>query len=292
MAPFSATDSKREIEEHQERYWHIWDTSQPDHLYHYTSMSALEGILGSKCFWATDIRYMNDVTEQHYAWDITLDVLASRSDLISREVTHILKEEGGIPGLEQEAFRYTVSFCGQRDLARQWREYTPTENGVALALPFSVLRQRAMAAEFALIRVLYNVDCQALAIRSFMDHALDCWNVFRPDSRVDQNQFLGYVGVQLIQLMLRFKNPEYWQEHEWRVLLIANKDEHPTVLRHRCQNGRKIPYIMWPFLPENFDEVMIGPEPYGPDRARLGDVLAGSAIEGVQVSRSSLNVIS
>ena len=251
----------------------------------------MSGILESKCFWATDIRHMNDPTEQHYAWDVTLDALACCSDFLSRELSHILSLEGGIPGFEKEVFRYAACFCSQKDLASQWREYTPKENAVSLAIPFSALRKKAEAAEFALIRVVYDVDCQTLAIRSFIDNALNCWQAVQPNTKAEQDQFLGYVGGQLIQLMFRFKNPEYRREHEWRVLLIANKDEHPSVLRHRHRDGKHVPYIEFPFPLEYLDEAMIGPYPYGADEIRLRKILTDSRTEGVQVSRSSLNSI-
>lgn len=286
---FPITDSERRIEEHQQRYWQRWHSQEPAQLFHYTSLSAAARILESKCFWATDIRCMNDPTEQHYAWDLTLDVLSTRSDGISRELAHILTRAGGIPGLEDEVFRYSVSFCSERDVASQWCNYASSE-GVALTVPFSVLRRKAWSAELALIRLVYDIDCQVFAMRNFMDHVLDCWSAFGPECVADQNQFLGYVGFHLIQLMFRFKNPAYWREHEWRVLLVANKEEHPTVLRHRFSGADKVPYIEFPFAPEDIAELIVGPAPYGPSEVSVREALRGCANQGLNVSQSTVSL--
>ena len=37
------------------------------HLFHYTSFSALKGVLESRALWATDICYLNDAAEYRYA---------------------------------------------------------------------------------------------------------------------------------------------------------------------------------------------------------------------------------
>jgi len=228
---------------------------------------------------------MNDNTEQHYAWCIALDVLAGRCDFLSKEIYYILEQAGGIPGLEDEVFRYAVCFCGRRDSINQWKEYTRKGNGVALSIPFSALRQKAEALDCALIRAVYDVDCQATAVRSFMDHVLVSWEEFRPDTKAAQDQFLGYIGGGLIQLMFRFKNPDYRREDEWRALLIEGP--HPLGLKHLKRNGKLIPYMEWSFRPDYFDGIMTGPEPYGADETRVKEILAGSPLESVSVSRST-----
>jgi hypothetical protein len=66
-------------------------------------------------------------------------------------------------------------------------------------------------------------------------------------------------------MMLRFKNPAWRQEDEWRVLLINCAQENQSLVRYRNRNGDQVPYIEWSLRAEYLDEVLIGPGPYGMD---------------------------
>src|ERR1041385_184368 len=53
-------DFEANLNAHQESLWHDWDAALPDHLYHYTALTGMQGILEAGVCWATDIRHMND----------------------------------------------------------------------------------------------------------------------------------------------------------------------------------------------------------------------------------------
>jgi hypothetical protein len=44
-----------------------------DTLFHYTTAAGLLGILNTANIWATDLRFLNDVQEAVYAYDIAVD---------------------------------------------------------------------------------------------------------------------------------------------------------------------------------------------------------------------------
>src|SRR5688572_24519739 len=50
--------------------------SPPPMLFHYTSQKGLLGIVGERCLWLTDVRYMNDSTE----FTLAVELLANRID--------------------------------------------------------------------------------------------------------------------------------------------------------------------------------------------------------------------
>lgn len=216
----------------------------------------MRGILETKTFWATDVRFMNDRTEGTYAYDAVRDALSSRNDILSAELRYIFDKHGSIPGAGTDWFRYAVCLCGTTDLLSQWVGYTRKEEGVALVIPSSALIPRAGRA-FALIRVLYEPKHQIEKINSFLDHAVGVWSAFAPETKQEADAFLGIVGYVLIQLMLRFKNPKFEKENEWRVLLIALAREKTERVRYRCRNGQEIPYIDVPFHADYLSQVLI-----------------------------------
>ena len=105
-------DFEANLNAHQESLWHDWDAALPDHLYHYTTLTGMQGILEAGVCWATDIRHMNDTTEGTYAVDLVQEVLAGRTDVLSRGLLENFRQRGGMPGNGTEWFQYAVCFCG------------------------------------------------------------------------------------------------------------------------------------------------------------------------------------
>ena len=60
-------------------------------LYHYTTFSGLLGIIGKRCLWASDIRYMNDSAELRHTADLFAEV--SRERMASGQAnSHLLTQ--------------------------------------------------------------------------------------------------------------------------------------------------------------------------------------------------------
>jgi hypothetical protein len=184
MATMSIEAAEGQLIEYQESLWTSWDDSPPDHLYHYTSLNGMRGIVGDRVFWASDIRYMNDTTEHGYAWTVVQKALADKRDILSTGLTDNFERHCGIPGLGTEWFQYAVCFCGAKDLLSQWRGYTPQGKGIALGILFAALRQYA-GKEFALIRVLYDPNRQTKIVTSFVDRALNLWEETKPETEAE-----------------------------------------------------------------------------------------------------------
>ena len=280
-------DFEANLNAHQESLWHDWDAALPDHLYHYTTLTGMQGILEAGVCWATDIRHMNDTTEGTYAVDLVQEVLAGRTDVLSRGLLENFRQHGGMPGNGTEWFQYAVCFCGARDLLSQWRGYTREGAGVALAIPAASLLPYA-GHEFALLRVCYDRQHQIDAINSLLDCASALWDKLPPHTKAQADNLLGITGYIAIQLLLRLKHPQFEEEHEWRVLLISWAAEHAAILRHRLRSDHEVPYIDWPFRPAYLDEVLIGPGPFGMDEPVPRGILDATGFGHVPITCSGI----
>ena len=77
-------------------------------LYHYTSLEALKAIVESKCFWATNVRFLNDSSEFQHAYshtytDILLDALVPE---INSELKAHITDSKNCCRAEQESDEY------------------------------------------------------------------------------------------------------------------------------------------------------------------------------------------
>lgn len=101
-------------------------TRTPEHVYHYTDINGLEGILSQRTLWATDVAYMNDASEYEYTKGLVEEVLTTpgrrlaMADLIGRTAN------------ELGASVYASCFCETGDLLSQWRAYSGQGTGYAI----------------------------------------------------------------------------------------------------------------------------------------------------------------
>jgi hypothetical protein len=193
-ARLARLQSDAALHEYDISLWDAYDKLHPEHLYRYTSLTALRGILGAKSMWATDVRYMNDFSEGNYAWTVVATALRKRDDFLSVAVRDTFEPSGGIPGFGTEWFRYAVCFCSARDLLSQWISYTPRGAGVAMGLQFGALLPYA-GKEFALVRVLYDEQEQVNMVYRLIDSALDVWHDSPPSGQAEAEDLLGALGI-------------------------------------------------------------------------------------------------
>ncbi len=108
----------------------------PDHVYHYTTAEGLLGILKTQCLHATDVRYMNDPSEQLYG-DALIQRVIKTFDPdplleVIAEVFRVVLQRSNIAA-------YAACFCERGDLLSQWRAYSSAGTGYALELDWNVM---------------------------------------------------------------------------------------------------------------------------------------------------------
>jgi hypothetical protein len=121
--------------------------SDPEIVYHYTSMDTFLKIVESQQLWATDVAYLNDTSEQEHFFQRALGrlpkVLSKRPEWQewNFEVTssHITPD---IVSIATSPF--LTSFSSDDDSLPQWRAYCPQGNGISIGFRVENLKQATL----------------------------------------------------------------------------------------------------------------------------------------------------
>src|SRR5665213_2926135 len=124
----------------------LLQTPIPDHLYHYTSVDALRGILSSHAMRCTDAAFMNDTTEMTHALPLATNVVesfigGSVDPIVQKTLQSLVSEEFKSGFLAQVNSQYfLMCFTTLSDDLPQWRSYADDANGVCIAFDLRELR--------------------------------------------------------------------------------------------------------------------------------------------------------
>ncbi|MBB5066156.1 DUF2971 domain-containing protein [Granulicella mallensis] len=110
---------------------------EPEVVYHYTSMEVLQKIIKSHELWATNVNYLNDVSEYRFFIDATAD----RFVALDLGPPHLPKIDKFDPDSDFVTLPFVTSLSGERDSLSQWRSYCTTGNGVSIGFRTTSLRR-------------------------------------------------------------------------------------------------------------------------------------------------------
>lgn len=254
---------------------------QPDHFYHYTTLSGFQGIIAAGGFWASDNRFLNDEREMK---DGALLV-----DLVMRH--RILRTK--VPGFENVlkavASRFSqppsegllvACFSRTRDSLEQWRAYG-ANGGVCIKLAANARvgeRTLIIGPEQLLFRAIYSTREKLEMLFSIVgryegEYAIDRqhWRKNWPHSHDDD--FASSLYSTVSGSIVGFKDAAFMQESEIR--LVVPPLAYNGGLKFRATNFGLVPYVCTAdhrakgntgLLP--IREVIIGP---GPRQALIAD---------------------
>jgi Protein of unknown function (DUF2971) len=248
----------------------------PSELFHYTTADALVGIIKADAIWATNFRYVNDLTEFTYA-----------NELLQREMKRDINSQALSPQL-YAAFNhiiespemllagadvYLACFCEQGNLLSQWRAYGSRGGGYAMGLNATTASLGGMNPRHSLYRVTYNEEQQLRLIRFLLDayerDVVDFGGSLSPRSfqratvylsgergpnrlRSSFEGAIGELTVALaeafVEIACFFKNSHFTEEQEWRLVHRARGTDGEAVfgLNFRCAGSTIVPYVSIP----------------------------------------------
>ncbi len=205
---------------------------KPQHIFHYTSIEGLSGILSSNEFWATDIRYMNDSSELEYGVDLVCCNLSKLTTVADNGYSDILNEVCTSLPEHHNFFKhigayYAVSFCEDGDLLSQWRSYA--SDGQGYALGFNTKKLLANISNTyndrpVLRKMIYSPQKQVQLITDLVNYGKILYNeILSTSSSQDQHdwetQLILALRTGFYLLASNFKDTGFKEENEWRLVV-------------------------------------------------------------------------
>lgn len=246
-----------------------FETAPPEHLFHYTDLRGVRGIITSKSLWLSKFTASNDISE------ITLAITQFQSFVESR-VASLPKAEGEFlreAATQLESFRRTnicvASFCEQPDLLSQWRSYGDDGRGIAIGFDTRRLAELANRNDLRLWRCVYD---EAMQVRILNDLVTMLLASFRgePTGSVEaRRRLVSQFNATFLLVAPVIKDHRFVEEREWRLISAPVPFDHPRVIavlqqahasvKFNLSFGRERPE--WEHL---IPRVTIGPTPIDP----------------------------
>jgi hypothetical protein len=259
----------------------------PEHLYHYTSIDGVKGILGENSLWASQIHFLNDTQEFKYSISIFEKVLAELQEELPKKTKWKQAIEISAPSISDPNGVLAIVYGGMKnlvlrpelekppicvfslskegDLLSQWRGYCPPSGGYSIGFRSDSLIQFSKTHELYLEPCIYDRTKQEAiikeAVTKIRDTTLKKWT--GPEVEIEE-----FISKHVVQFFIDFsriasalKHPSFHQENEWRIIsgLISNRN-----MEFRVRKSIMLPYFSISFRdfePFLIDEIIIGPAP-------------------------------
>ena len=266
----SSASPTKEVQEAMDSFNSHWlakhDLSEGSHLYHYTTLSGMRGILGDRALWYGHASSLNDPSEMQYGKKIISDVLNDAMKREDREDVRVFQRQLQV---QVQAFgeamfhTFVVCFCNSGNLLSQWREYADRGGGYCLGFAFSSATR--FAADLGklvegkspyLRKVTYEEDEQRELVTRYVDavaaaakKALDRLSATHchgqsvsPSPAVMMTMMALHAVNVLLDMLLCFKHPAFKEEKEWRLVRVTSEDHQLENLQFRETAGGLVPY--------------------------------------------------
>ena len=206
----------------------IYKLDQPQWLYHYTSIYGVEGILTSKCIWASLLHFMNDSREWLYGLDLVRQYLQGQAK--AREDRNWL---AFIAGLSESLRRIqglnicVFSLSAESNQLSQWRAYCPPEGGYEVIFDRKTLEEHLVRHGFELKPCIYDVDVQLQIVSTIIAPIITRVGELKDDRAMNDaiEEALSKLASQLSVVAPVLKHPDFKEEKEWRAFaLVASND--------------------------------------------------------------------
>lgn len=237
----------------------LHDTWLPEHgivgekiLYHYTTMSGLQGIIRERALWCSHTSTLNDPVELNYGKELITNILQDRMKKDNREELrgffHSLMVQ--VQAFGEKTFHVFVScFCESESLLSQWRSYSDKGGGYNLGLRLSCkscitsdLKEIGEAKTPFMRKVIYGRKRQEEIVSAYLDLVVDAARkVFGSGEYSQYPDYPDYhssvMGMQasnvLLDMLPSFKHPAFASENEWRLIRATQSSYQPDKLCFR-----------------------------------------------------------
>lgn len=241
--------------------------SVPRQLFHYTNQAGLLGMVETKRMWASNIWYLNDLTESQLAVDLLTRRCGHFAKLERDDRTRAWLEQ--LPKSAAQVARshvYVLCFSELSDSLNQWRAYGPG-GGFSVGFHTSDLLAWGDKLNWTLVKCEYDPSSQKALVDGFLK-----------ESATDFHGKLGSTDVQAVdqilkdhcvrtaltyrQLGAKLKHRSFAEEREWRLISPILRIDEPGC-NVRAGRTMLVPYFEFPIVNEEgavqLSGVTIGP---------------------------------
>ena len=244
-----------------------------DLLYHYTSMNTLHAILDKVAddkltMRATEIRYLNDVSENEIATEILVEELLNHEKTLEHSESKNIKKYLTKDKVQffkridwEKLFPFIFSLCEDSDSLPMWNTYADNALGLAIGLNKEKLKH------FDNEITLKQCDYEQAEIKEYITQSIG--KIYR--SLMIDDFMIGITGDFNNTLWSKFmesvpllKHHTFNYEKEWRLVIdkkvdVSNPKHHFNDLSFNVVNGLPKPYIEFPLDISYIQEIVIGP---------------------------------
>lgn len=229
-------------------HWEYTNATPPDELFHYTSEENLTNILKFGNLWATECTFLNDGSELLAGINVFREAVKSFHVPVFIELVN-----SALTKWNDDSWMYfVISLSEDGDLLSQWRAYANDGMGCSIALDAKCIRGRAGFGEFVgldadklpketsnfyhLLKVVYENEAKLEIAHQFLQQAklqFDEFDLGNPKSDTkDLETFVLISALRLKEFIISFKNEEFSEEREWRVVSSLHRNDPAIASRH------------------------------------------------------------
>lgn len=281
-------------------------------IYHYTTVSSLHSIIENKGFFASQSNFLNDKKELIHIESVLKECIDSFSDRkgLKNFCSEFQKLYKNISWLKNRNY-YIISFSRNKDNMALWTNYA---QGLGCNIKLhkddiTNLIDGNKTKEFpSLVSVIYDDSEKINIIEKFLMRGYNLYeesiNIKGFSNNAIYSSIIFDMSLELSQLALCFKQSEFCQEDEVRMILtnidtthfvkattidLSQDEIQKKDLFFREKDGALIPYIKVYLNKNFFDSICIGPK-NNSDIARLGweEYLNYKNYEGIIIENSKI----
>jgi len=220
--------------EEEDYKMYFWEPI-PEILYHYSKDENLKSIINSNLFRASNIRYLNDISEYHYGIEVMRRVLTENQNSFSSGfVDFFIKQIGKYDDNYYIERIFILSLSTDGDCLPLWREYSGLDgHNIGLDLHFVLHNTPGRIRCHG--HVVYSKERQEQIILEKATKLFEFYNKFAPNCDTEEFEVVsGFVFTQMLHYVTLFKHPAFEYEKEYRfVYYDANS----------CMEKRNKPYF-------------------------------------------------
>jgi len=262
LEPANYTSEIRHAMETFYKSWLPLHSKEDDiYLYHYTTLSGLQGILTNRMFWSSHSSSFNDPSELQYGKQLVKEELRKAKNYEDRrEITKMLDELLNYVDVYDTILyhNFVTCFCESGNLLSQWRGYADDGGGFSIGVTFSTdtsffheIDNLKDTSYLILRKVIYEPAKQKTLISKYIQSLIEASNTAL--NRFESSTYgipttwsveaaLQAINI-FIELIISFKNPAFQEEAEWRLIKVIQASHKPELCHFRDTKSGLIPYL-------------------------------------------------